>query len=401
MEAAELLGIGERTFPRWRQRFETRRGGTFGSSAGQGVGQAGSDRSRGRGRGFVPRALSGLYRQAFSRASGDAAQLLLGLHLDEDFSSFEGSSGEGEAARRAPAQAERRPMPGMMLHQDGSRHVWLEGQPALDLIVTLDDATGAIYSAFLIEEEGTASTFRALRETFAAHGLPMSLYTDRGSHYFHTSEAGGKIDRSRLTQVGRALEQLGVEHIGAYSPQARGRSERAFQTLQDRLVKELRLAGITSVEAANAFLRDVYPPTYNARFATPAAEPVRPSPRSRASTSTRSCACTRSARSATTIACPTARSSCKSRKARCARTSSRRRSRSTSIRTAPTPSSTGRAASAGMTRRERSGSLNAPLKSARRRACRNVDNANALPTVPQEYRTRRSGHLMCYQNRTS
>src|SRR5271166_2055247 len=167
----------------------------------------------------------------------------------------------------------RRPMPGMMLHQDGSRHVWLDGQPALDLIVTLDDATGAIYSAFLVEEEGTASTFRALSETFGAHGLPMSLYTDRGAHYFHTAETGGKIDRSRPTQVGRALEQLSVEPIGAYSPQARGRSERAFQTVQDRLVKELRLAGITSIEAANAFIREVYLPADNERFAAPAAEP--------------------------------------------------------------------------------------------------------------------------------
>ena len=168
---------------------------------------------------------------------------------------------------------ERRPLPGMMLHQDGSRHVWLEGQPALDLIVTLDDATGAIYSAFLVEEEGTASTFRALKETFGAHGLPMSLYRDRGSHYFHTAEAGGKIDRSRLTQVGRALEQLGVEHIGAYSPQARGRSERAFQTLQERLLKELKLAEITSIEAANAFIREVYLPAHNARFAVAPAQP--------------------------------------------------------------------------------------------------------------------------------
>jgi hypothetical protein len=116
--------------------------------------------------------------------------------------------------------------------QDGSRHAWLEGQPALDLIVTLDDATGAIYSAFLVEEEGTASTFRALREVFAEHGLPMSLYTDRGSHYFRTK--AGEIDRGCPTQVGRALEPLGVEPIGAYSPQARGRSERAFGTLQDR-----------------------------------------------------------------------------------------------------------------------------------------------------------------------
>jgi hypothetical protein len=167
---------------------------------------------------------------------------------------------------------ERRPLRGMMLHQDGSRHAWLDGQPALDLIVTLDDATGAIYSAFLVEEEGTASTFRALKEVFAEHGLPMSLYTDRGSHYFCTTKASA-IDRGCPTQVGRALAQLGVEHIGAYSPQARGRSERAFGTLQDRLVKELRLAGITEIEAANAFIREVYLPAHNARFAVePAGE---------------------------------------------------------------------------------------------------------------------------------
>jgi hypothetical protein len=167
---------------------------------------------------------------------------------------------------------ERRPLPGMMLHQDGSRHAWLEGQPALDLIVTLDDATGAIYSAFLVEEEGTASTFRALKEVFSEHGLPMSLYTDRGSPYFRTTKAG-EIDRGCPTQVARALAQLGVEHIGAFSPQARGRSERAFQTLQDRLVKELKLAGITTAEAANAFIREVYLPAHNARFAVdPAGE---------------------------------------------------------------------------------------------------------------------------------
>ena len=160
----------------------------------------------------------------------------------------------------------------MMLHQDGSRHEWLEGQPALDLIVTLDDATGAIYSAFLVEEEGTASTFRGLREVFSRHGLPMSLYTDRGGHYFRTTKAG-EIDRGSPTQVGRALEQLGVEPIGAYSPQARGRSERAFKTLQDRLPKEFRLAGITTAEAANVFIREVYLPAHNQRFAVEATAP--------------------------------------------------------------------------------------------------------------------------------
>jgi hypothetical protein len=102
---------------------------------------------------------------------------------------------------------------------------------------------------------------------FGEHGLPLSLYTDRGSHYFYTPEAGGKVDRTCLTQVGRALDHLGVEHIAAYSPQARGRSERVFHTLQDRLTKELVLAGIATIEAANAFIRDVYVPAHNARFA--------------------------------------------------------------------------------------------------------------------------------------
>src|SRR3954451_3015716 len=158
----------------------------------------------------------------------------------------------------------------MMLHQDGSRHAWLSGHNPLDLIVTMDDATNEIYAAFLVPEEGTASTFRALLEVFGQHGLPLSLYTDRGSHYFHTPEAGGPVDRKHPTQVGRALAHLGVEHIAAYSPQARGRSERVFQTLQDRLVKELALAGITTVEAANSFIRDVHIPAHNAWFAVKA-----------------------------------------------------------------------------------------------------------------------------------
>jgi hypothetical protein len=155
----------------------------------------------------------------------------------------------------------------MMLHQDGSRHEWIAGLPALDLIVTMDDATSEIYSAFLVAEEGTASSFRALAEVLGTWGLPSSLYTDRGSHYFHTPEAGGKVDKDRPTQVGRALAQLGVEHIAAYSPQARGRSERAFETLQDRLTKELALAGITTIEAADRFIKEVSLPQHNALFA--------------------------------------------------------------------------------------------------------------------------------------
>ena len=158
-----------------------------------------------------------------------------------------------------------------MLHQDGSRHAWLEGQPMLDLIVTMDDATSTLYSAFLIEEEGTASSFQGLLETLVAKGLPSSLYTDRGSHYFVTLKAGEAVDKSRLTQVGRALRQLGIEHIPAYSPEARGRSERMFSTLQDRLPKELALAGIADLQAANRFIAQTYLPAHNARFAKPAA----------------------------------------------------------------------------------------------------------------------------------
>jgi transposase len=167
----------------------------------------------------------------------------------------------------------RKPCVGMMLHQDGSRFAWLDGQPELDLIVTMDDATSEIYSAFLVEEEGTASTFRALVDVFTTHGLPSSLYTDRGSHYFLTPKAGEAVDKERLTQVGRALSQLGIEHIPAYSPEARGRSERTFGTLQGRLPRELRLFELNDIEAANHYIRTVYLPMHNERFTRPAQIP--------------------------------------------------------------------------------------------------------------------------------
>ena len=202
------------------------------------------------------------------------------------------------AARRGAhrRKRERKPCVGMMLHQDGSRAAWLAGQPALDLIVTMDDATSTIYSAFLVEEEGTASTFRALLEVFRAHGLPSSLYTDRGSHYFYTAKAGEAVDRQHLTQVGRALERLGIEHIAAYSPEARGRSERMFGTLQDRLIKELAKAGLREIDAANQWIRQVYLPAHNARFARPAAWPRAASSGRRCrARSPRSCASRRNA----------------------------------------------------------------------------------------------------------
>ena len=125
---------------------------------------------------------------------------------------------------------------------------------------------------FFVEEEGTASSFRGAREVIEQKGLFSSLYTDRGSHYWYTPEAGGKVDKTQLTQFGRAMKQLGIEMIPAYSPEARGRSERAFRTHQGRLPKELAVAGITTLEAANRYLEDVYRPAFNAEFRQEAAE---------------------------------------------------------------------------------------------------------------------------------
>ena len=267
--AGEMLGVSERTFRRWCRRFEDdgeaglldRRLGRPSAKRVPLDDEAEIERLyRTRYRGFTARHFhEHLVRDHLYRWSYTWTKLFL-----QSKGLLEKAPRRGVHRRKRP----RRPLPGMMLHQDGSRHAWLEGQPALDLIVTMDDATSEIYSAFLVDEEGTASTFRALLEVFTGHGLPLSLYTDRGSHYFHTPEAGGKVDREQPTQVGRALGQLSIEHIAAYSPQARGRSERLFGTLQDRVPKELTLAGITAVHAANGWLRETYISAHNARFAT-------------------------------------------------------------------------------------------------------------------------------------
>ena len=162
---------------------------------------------------------------------------------------------------------ERKHMPGMMLHQDGSRHLWIAGLDPLDLIVTMDDANNQIYSMFLIIEEGTQSTFLGLYETFIKHGLSSSFYTDRGSHYVTTRD--GKIDKANPTQVGRALKQLSIRAIYAYSPEARGRSERMFGTLQGRLPQEFRINNITTIIQANEFLKTKFIPEFNAIFMKP------------------------------------------------------------------------------------------------------------------------------------
>ena len=274
-EAAEWLGVSERTFRRLRGRYEEE-------------GPSGLlDRRLGKpsphriAADEVERVVS-LYRDRYAgwtvKHFHERAREKHGVTASYGWTkSVLHASGLVCPAPKRSAHRKRRPrkpLPGLMLHQDGSRHLWL---PALDrqidLVVTMDDATSEIYSAFLVEEEGTASSFQGLMETIGGHGLFCSLYTDRASHYFHTPKAGEPVDKGRLTQVGRALAQLGIRHIAAYSPEARGRSERMFATLQDRLVKELADAGIDSIAAANRFLQEVYLPAHNRRFMVEATEP--------------------------------------------------------------------------------------------------------------------------------
>jgi transposase len=270
--AAEILGVTERTFRRWSGRYDTE-------------GRAGlQDRRIGR---------------ASARAVPvDEALRMVTLyetqytgwtvkHFHERWQQEHGgtrsytwtkktlqAAGQVVRAPRRGAHRKKRPrkpLPGMMLHQDGSTHEWVPGCQ-WDLIVTLDDATSELYSAFFVEEEGTMSSLQGLQEVIKTKGLFSSLYTDRGSHYWLTEEAGGQVDKSRPTQVHRALQQLGVTLIPAYSPEARGRSERAFRTLQDRLPKELALAGITEMAAANQYLATHFLPAHNQRFAVAAPE---------------------------------------------------------------------------------------------------------------------------------
>jgi len=174
----------------------------------------------------------------------------------------------GKHRKRRP----RRPLPGMLLHIDGSQHRWFCDQRWYDLLVVMDDATSEIYYAQLVAEESTPTVLAALREVIEQQGVFCALYSDRASHFFLTPKAGEPVDHNRLTQVGRALRQLGIQMIPAYSPQARGRSERGFGTWQGRLPQELRSRKIKTLEGANAFLREQYIKEFNQRFSKPAGE---------------------------------------------------------------------------------------------------------------------------------
>ena len=273
-EAAEMLGMSERTFRRWRDRYREEGAAGLGDRRiGKPSPRRADESELARARALYAEMYGGFTVKHFHEQLVERHGYRLGYTVTR--LALQAAGLVKRAPRRGAHRRKRprRPLPGMLLHQDAARHAWLAGRPALDLVVTLDDAT----NDDLLGLPGRGGGHRlelpgARRGDRASKGLFCSLYTDRGSHYFHTPVAGGGVDREHPTQVGRALAQLGIEHIAAYSPQARGRSERAFRTLQDRLPKELALAGITDVDAANAWLREIYLPAHNARFAVAAEE---------------------------------------------------------------------------------------------------------------------------------
>src|SRR5262252_10628935 len=272
-QAAEILGISDRHMRRWRERYVAE--GYNGLM----------DRRRGKpSRRRVPVAtvekVFGLYREKYFDLSvqhfHEKLQAEHGIELSYTWVK-QALQGAGLVARGRKRGAHRkrrvrRPLPGMLLHIDGSRHQWFQDERWYDLIVILDDATSEIYYAQLTEEESPLTVMAGLKEVIEGKGVFCALYSDRGSHFWLTRKGGGKIDEHRVTQVGRALREVGVQMIPAYSPQARGRSERNFGTWQGRLPQELRLRGIRSLEAANCFLREHYTAEFNARFQVPAAQ---------------------------------------------------------------------------------------------------------------------------------
>jgi transposase len=271
--AAEIIGVSDRTMRRWRERLEQ---DGYSGLADRRKGKASTRR--------VPvktvEQVLGLYRDRYHdlnvRHFHEKLREEHGIELSYTwvYQALVGAGLVQKRRRRAPhrRRRERRPLPGMLLHIDGSKHRWLNDDRWYDLLVILDDATSKIYYAQLVEEESTRTVMAALREVIEREGVFCALYSDRGRHFFVTPKAGEKVDKQRVTQVGRALRELGVQMIPAYSPQARGRSERNFGTWQGRLPQELRLAGIGNVEQANRFLRERYISKFNAKFAVPAAQ---------------------------------------------------------------------------------------------------------------------------------
>jgi transposase len=272
-QAAEILGISARQMRRWKQRYEE-------------YGYDGLyDRRRQR---PSPRRVAvetveqvlSLYRERYFdfnvRHFHEKLREEQGIELSYSWVKA-ALQGAGLVAKRKQRgvhrkRRERRPLPGMLLHVDGSQHRWFQDERWYDLLVVLHDATSEIYYAQLVESESTLTVMQALREVVGWHGIFCGLYSDRASHFFLTPKAGEEVDRQRLTQVGRALSQLGIDRIAAYSPQARGRGERNFQTWQGRLPQELRLRGLRTLEEANRFLKRRYIREFNRKFTVAAAD---------------------------------------------------------------------------------------------------------------------------------
>ena len=272
-QAAEIMGISDRHMRRWRERYEE--GGFRGLF----------DRRRGKPSpkrvpmAVLERVLE-LYREKyfdfnlrhFHEKLASEHQIELSYSWVKGVLQGAGLVARGRQRGVHRKRRPRRPLPGMLLHIDGSRHQWFQDERWYDLIVILDDASSEIYYAQLVEEESTVTVMVGLREVIERKGVFCALYSDRGSHFWLTPKVGGKVDPHRLTQVGRALREVGIRMIPAYSPQARGRSERSFGTWQGRLPQELRLHKIASLEAANVFLREHYIAEFNRSFQVAAAQ---------------------------------------------------------------------------------------------------------------------------------
>src|SRR5579872_4133653 len=266
-EAAEIIGVTDRSMRRWRKRLE------IDGYAGLVDRRKGKPSDRRVAVATVEQML-GLYRDTyfdlnmrhFHEKLSEEHDIQLSYTFVQKALQGAGLVARGRKRRKHRRRRERRPIPGMLLHIDGSKHQWFGDDRWFDLIVILDDATSEIYYAQLVEEECTRTVMEGLRTVIDRKGLFCALYSDRGSHFFVTPKAGEKVDKHRPTQVGRALKELGVQMIPAYSAQARGRSERSFGTWQGRLPQELRLAGITTLPGANEFLSQQYIAVFNQKF---------------------------------------------------------------------------------------------------------------------------------------
>jgi transposase len=277
LQAAEILGMNPRSLRRWRQRMEL-------------YGYAGLIDMR---RGIpsprrapvaeierIVRLYRDVYRgynaQHFYQTVKREHGVRLSYTYVRQILQGAGLMKKGRARGRHRLRRPRRPRFGEMLHLDGSRHAWLALVPEekQTLIQVVDDATCRLLYAQLWRGETTRAVMSAMRDVVREHGIPEAFYTDRASWAFETPTAGGKVSQTNLTQVGEALARLGVEHIPSYSPQARGRSERMNRTLQDRLVNELRVAQVTTLEAANQYLLEHYLLTHNEELAKPPEDPT-------------------------------------------------------------------------------------------------------------------------------